>query len=462
MKSVINFGLLTILVAFGGAHPLGLAFQASPGTPSSVPHRPNATALQQLLDRDDYIGCYKALGQIDPARFTEAQRQYFLGMMSFHLGHLNDNAAPAPALIKALESKDKSLTPNQIESALETLGQINIKLTNFGASAQNYDAIDKAFGSQLGENEKAIRGEGHLVGLLKSVPRQTIEFSGDFTLARRGLEYPVNIPHRQPDQQPSKPFFAVLDTGAEISVLSASTAKAWGVTMLDGSATLHGYGGGAFSGQPGFLPALVIGKAELHNVAVYVTADSNLYIPEIKRQTNALLGYSVVSALGRLTFAKDGSLTVSAQSPARDLRTSATLWLSDHSLLVGLGTKPIVSDGKVTGGGDTRLFVLDTGSGSTWLTDHYLAEHADVFHGQLPEVARLSGAGGLREIPAFAVRNAPLFAGDTVILLNGPHVLSQPAGGEAEQFFGVLGQDVLGLFSSYTVDFRNMTFTIQR
>ena len=55
MKSVINFGLLTILVAFGGAHPLGLAFQASPGTPSSVPHRPDSAALQQLLGGQDRV-----------------------------------------------------------------------------------------------------------------------------------------------------------------------------------------------------------------------------------------------------------------------------------------------------------------------------------------------------------------------------------------------------------------------
>jgi hypothetical protein len=195
-------------------------------------------------------------------------------------------------------------------------------------------------------------------------------------------------------------------------------------------------------------------------VATYVTADENLSIAQIKRQTNALLGYSVVAAFGRLTFNKDGSLTVSAQSPARNLDTSAALWLSGHSLLVELGTQPGLSGGKLTGVTGKRLFMLDTASSSTYLTDHYLAEHTNVFQGSPTETARLAGAGGVREIPAFGARNVPLFVGNVAILLNGPHILTQPAGGESENFFGLIGQDVLGLFTSFTIDFRNMTLTV--
>ncbi len=57
-----------------------------------------------------------------------------------------------------------------------------------------------------------------------------------------------------------------------------------------------------------------------------MTADENLYIAEIKRQTNALLGFPVVAALGRLTFTNDGRLAVFAQSPPADPRTDVHLW----------------------------------------------------------------------------------------------------------------------------------------
>jgi hypothetical protein len=72
----------------------------------------------------------------------------------------------------------------------------------------------------------------------------------------------------------------------------------------------------------------------------------------------------------------------------------------------------------------------------------------------------LAGAGGVREIPAFGARDVPLFVGSSVMLLNGQHILTQPAGGESENFFGLIGQDVLGLFTSYTIDFRNMTLMV--
>lgn len=440
-----------ILVTAGLTSSLITVAQAPRAEQATPVQQPDAASLQQLLDRNDYRAYSDAMQHVDASRLTESQRDYFLGMLAFHLGKLDD---AAKLLIKGINSSnDKSLTANQVESGLEAVAQINLKLTHFGASAQIYDDIDKAFGARLGDDEQSIRDKRHLAALLKSVPEQTVDFSGDFTLSRSGLEYPVSVG--------DKTFSAQFDTGAEISVLSASTAKAWGVTVLEGMAKLHGYSGGSFPAQPGFLPALTIGKAKLQNVAVYVTDDKNLYISQIKRQTNALLGYPVVAALGRLTFAKDGSLAGSAQSPARDLHTSAALWIGGHSLLVELNTQPLVASGKLAGSAAPRLFMLDTGSGSTYLTDHYLAEHTDVFHGPPPETAILTGAGRIREIPAYGSHNVPLFAGDTMILLNGPHILTQPAVGESENFFGILGQDVLGLFTSYTIDLRNMSLRVR-
>jgi hypothetical protein len=352
MTRIARSWLPVLLLASVLAVPFELIAQNPPRTQTAPFQQSSAASLQQLLDRDDYIAYSEAMAHVDAASLTEPQRQYFLGMLAFHLGKLDD---AAPLLIKGVNINDKSLTSRQVESALETLGQINLKLTYFGASAQMYDDIDKTWGSQMGDRAQAIREKRHLAALLQHVPKQTIQISGDFTLPRTGLEYPVGIP-----QQPNKQCFAQFDTGAEISVLSVTTAKAWGVTMLDGTATLHGYGGGGFAAQPGFIHVLTIGKAELRNVAVYVTSDENLYIAQIKRQTNALLGYSVLAALGRLTFAKDGSLNVSAQSPARDLDSSAALWLSGHSLLVELGTQPILSGGKLTASTGGRLFILDT------------------------------------------------------------------------------------------------------
>jgi hypothetical protein len=50
--------------------------------------------------------------------------------------------------------------------------------------------------------------------------------------------------------------------------------------------------------------------------------------------------------------------------------------------------------------------------------------------------------------------------GSTWVTLNGDHVLTESQGGEAEDYFGVIGQNLLQQFSSYTIDFRSLRFSI--
>ena len=406
-----------------------------------------AAYLQTLLDKANYIEFADQLPRATGLR--REQELYFKGTLAYRKGHFGEVVDP---LVSAVETRNSSLTATQVESAFEILGQASAKTFLYSSSAKMYDDIDKLYGTRMGQGVEDIREKRHLQTLLKGVPAETVHIAGDFSIRQNAGEFPVTVGGQN--------FSAQLDTGASVSLLSESTAKKWGVTLLDGSATLHGYGGGGFAARPALIPVLEIGKAEFHNVVVFVTADKNLYIAEIKRQTHALLGYPVTSALGRLTFARDGTLTVTAHSSAGDRTTGAPMWIGDGSLLVALGTVPIIDGNKLEGGTKERLFELDTGSGSTYLTDHYLAENRSRFSGEPESVARLAGAGGIHEIPAYRARKLPLFFGATPVLCTGQHVLTQPQGGEAESYYGVVGQDVLQLFSSYTLDFRTMRFSV--
>ncbi len=406
-----------------------------------------AAYLQTLLDKANYIEFAYQLPNASGLR--PEQQQYFKGTLAYREGRFGEVVDP---LIAAVQTRNSVLTATQVESAFEILGQASAKTFLYGSSAKMYDDIDKLYGTRMGESVQDIREKRHIETLLKGVPVETARIGGDFSIRQTGGEYPVIVG--------GKNVSAQLDTGASVSLLSETTAKSWGVTLLDGQATLHGYGGGGFSARPGLIPVLEIGKAELHNVVVFVTADKNLYIAEIKRQTHALLGYPVTSALGRLTFARDGTLTVTAHTSASDQTIGAPMWIGDGSLLVALGTEPVIEGNKLNGGTRERLFELDTGSGSTYLTDHYLAENRSLFSGEPESFARLAGAGGIHEIPAYKAHKLPLFFGKTPVLCTGQHVLTQPQGGEAESYYGVVGQDILQLFSSYTLDFRAMRFSV--
>jgi hypothetical protein len=46
-------------------------------------------------------------------------------------------------------------------------------------------------------------------------------------------------------------------------------------------------------------------------------------------------------------------------------------------------------------------------------------------------------------------------------VLDGQYVLAQPMVGPGEDYFGIIGQDVLSQLPGYTIDFRTMTFAVQ-
>jgi hypothetical protein len=445
-----------ISVGIPGGCGLGISPVRATTFPADQPSQGGpvtAVYLQGLLDKANYIEFAYQLPNV--AHLKPEQEMYFKGTLAYRQGRFGEVVNP---LIAAVQTRNSVLTPSQIENAFEILGQASAKTFLYGSSAKMYDDIDKLYGAKMGDGIRDIREKRHTAALLEGVPAETARIAGDFTLQSQAGEYPVTVS--------GKSFLAELDTGASISMLSESEARNWGVTLLEGEATLHGYGGGGFTARPGLIPVLQIGKAELHNVVVFVTADRNLYIDAIKRQKHALLGYPVASALGRLTFTRDGVLTVTAQAGSAGSGTGtetgigARMWIGDGSLLVALGTVPVIEDGKLNGGTRERLFELDTGSGNTYLTDHYLAENRSRFTGEPESIARLAGAGGIHEIPAYKAHKLPLFFGATPVLCSGQHVLTQPQGGEAESYYGVVGQDILRLFSSYTVDFRNMRFSV--
>lgn len=444
MAKLTGAVLLLSVLALPAVFPVTLTGQAS-SPPVTAAH------LQALLNANNFIEFARRLPEAEGLR--PEQVKYFRGTLAYRQGRFDQVIDP---LVEAVRTKESSLTPSQKESAFEILAQTEAKTFQYGFSAKMYRDIEEMYGAQMGNGGMhEIEEKQHLASLLEQVPAETVRFSGDFTLERGkgelASEYPIRIR--------GKEFWAQLDTGASVSLITESTAQEWKVKMLGGEATLHGYGGASFPARPAMVENLQIGSAELHTVVVFVTADANLYIKAIHRQLRAVLGFPVASVLGRLTFARDGRLTVHTGDGAKTT-AGAPMWVGDGSLLIALGTEPVIEGNTLKGGTRERLFEIDTGSGSTYLTDRYLKENHSLFQGEPPQVARLAGAGGVHEIPAFEAHKLPLFFGETPVLCSGQHVLTEPQGGEAESYYGVIGQDVLRLFSSYTLDFRAMRMTV--
>lgn len=393
---------------------------------------PASLALQQLLDARDYRELARSLPQVVGLRPEE--RSYFRGMLAFGEGRFDAAVQP---LQSAVNTPDYSLTSYQAEQALETLGDTATKTCRYSDAVKMYDIVDRIFGARMGGAVIPVREKRAIAAAFEDTPPQTIQLNGDFTLTRTGIQYPIRINGME--------FFALLDTGAAISMISESTAAKWGAKRLDGAVTLHGIGSGRFDARPALVPVLQLGQAEFRNVAVVVIDDTNMIL------AGAVLGYPVVSALGRVTVGPDQTLTVLSSPPRAAAGNDSPLWVSYSSLLMGVNTAP--------GGAMMRPFMLDTGSLSTFLTNRFLAEHRTEFPGKPPDEARLAGADGVHLIPAYSANRLRLWFGSRMIPLSGQHILAEARGGEVDKYFGVIGQDVLQQLAGYTIDFRSMRFS---
>ncbi len=421
--------------------------QVEPAAPKKAPGP--ADVAQLALDENLYFVLQLTM-DVAGSQMRSEQRDYFSGMLAFHEGRFEE---ARKQLIAALNARDTVLTSEQKIEAFETLGR-DARLTGeFGGCAQMFDDIDKIWGARLGGGEKDIKQNRHLCVAQMGNPPQTIAFTTPFTIRRTRGMYPVHVG--------TIPGRVQLDTGSDETVLIESTAKDWGVVPSEATVVLHGYSGGEFRGHPGVIAALSIGTATLHNVPVLIVPDEDLSIAPLHLQMRALLGLPVLMALGRLTFTRDGSITATPPSAAPSSDTGAPLWLGNSQLLVQAGTLPGSQGFRFGGIHEPRLFVLDTGSGSSYLTDHYRNEHPEEFHGPPPEMAKLAGTGGEVDVAAYAARDLPLWFGSSEVELNGQHILTAPLSGNIEHYEGLIGQDVLSTVQSYTIDFRSMRFTVQ-
>jgi hypothetical protein len=101
----------------------------------------------------------------------------------------------------------------------------------------------------------------------------------------------------------------LLDTGANLSLVSKSFAERLGLKPLPGiGQPQSGLTGIENPVRVALLPTLQMGSARLYNVVVMVLDDKSLQVGLGKQtyQINGIIGYPVFQALGTVSFLRDG------------------------------------------------------------------------------------------------------------------------------------------------------------
>ena len=299
-------------------------------------------------------------------------------------------------------------------------------------------ALNEAGDTEMAESVGRMR---ELAALLSGRPPQRVE--GSVVPAGTASHYDrVGLPRIEVTVN-GLAQEAVIDTGANLSVLSRNTARRMGIEIAEAETRVSNGVQGTVGVRIGVADQIEIAGTVLRNVPFLIIDDEHLTFPVPGGyDIRAIIGLPVLRALGRFRVEAEGRFAV---LPTAGIEGSeSNLHASGNDLFVDV----------VIGGHNVPLH-LDTGANQTTLSALYAAANPAAVAGLQAEERRSASAGGMRSAPVVTWRDASIgLAGRTQVLSALP--VSLPAEGPEPRFYGTLGSNALRAFQSFTIDFGAM------
>jgi hypothetical protein len=110
--------------------------------------------------------------------------------------------------------------------------------------------------------------------------------------------------------------------------------------------------------------------------------------------------------------------------------------------------------------GKRMPFPFDTGASSSFLSIRYYKEFRIQAKGWKKAENATGGGGGMVRRKVYLQRSLDLGVGTEVATIRNVTVFPTQIGSDKDEHYGILGQDVVAGFESYTLDVSTMTFTL--
>jgi predicted aspartyl protease len=397
--------------------------------------------LDVLLQHKRYIELEQALISAAP-ELSPLSRAYFQGVMTNRINQVQKSVDLLEPLIPTL----LSTSPVRAEIALCTLADDYAKSFRYGNSVSFYAQANRV-AERLGKkSECRASREASLWALLRNARAQTVTTTAVFTVQGKwdavGL---LQVPITSANYAGSW----IVDSGANLSVVSRSVANKLGIKTSTGTETAQGTTGLSATIRTAVIPEIRLGPAILRNVAVLVVDDSELSFSRLDYRIEACLGLPVLAALGRVTFYHDGRINFSSVEKTSNEGTGS------HNLFLERFTPLIAADF----GHRNQLFILDTGAMGTVLSAEFYEENRTIVNSDEGVTLELSGAGGTLAAPAYEIPSLMAKFGESCARVKNVPIL-KAATGVPDEFYGNIGESALSSFSSFTLDFHAMHFSV--
>ncbi len=401
--------------------------------------------MDVLLQQRQYLELEQALA-VRAAALPPLSLAYFRGVMANRTNQVQQSLQ----LLRPLVANLSATNPARAELALCTLADDYAKSFRYASAASFYARANRVAEQQQKASECGAEREASRWGLLSKAPVQTVTTAGAFTV--RGRRDALGL-FQVPITSGTYTGSWIVDTGASLSVVSRSVANRLGLEVSTGSQTAAGSGGLAVSVHTAVIPEMQLGPAILRNVAVLVVEDKDLNFPRFNYRIDGCLGVPVLAALGRVTFYHDGRINFGRTEKAYEEGSH-----SHHNFFLEEFTAVIMADF----GHRKRLFTLDTGAMGTLLSDEFYEEDVRIANATELVNLELSGAGGTLSVPAYEVFSLVVKFGPSCARVNELEILTGTTGavGRLDEFYGEIGESALSSFSSFTLDFQTMHFSV--
>jgi predicted aspartyl protease len=344
-------------------------------------------------------------------------------------------------LRRFLDSPEGAADAARRQTAYELLGDAYVRTFRYAEAAEVYAALagDASADSAGRENAANVRG---LWGALAGTPAQAVQAPGPVRVATtRDRANLVNVAVESGGQR----IGFVYDTGANLSTVTASTAREMGFRVLDDSVRVGSITGGNSYARVAVAPELRIGGATVRNAAFLVFPDSALAFPQISYQIRGIIGFPVIAGFGATTLARGGELVL-GDTAAVDAGGEQNLCLR--------GLMPLVA---AEHAGQRLHFGFDTGAQATALYPPFHAARREAVEaGGEPSTVQVGGAGGVRQVRAYTLAPLVLRIGGREATVPQVRVYLDPTSADSDRVYGNLGQDVIRQFEAMTLDFRRM------
>lgn len=234
-----------------------------------------------------------------------------------------------------------------------------------------------------------------------------------------------------------------IDTGANLSVVTESSARQMRLAVRDTGARAVGLTGHSVPTRIAVIRRLPVGGVILRNVVAIVVPDSALFIrsPLGDYQIEAILGCPALAQLGRFRIDADGTFVIDRAGPP--LRSGAALYM-----------KQLTPVAEVEIAGRKGLVSIDTGANRSGLHASYATRFADRARLWSRRRDTTLGLGGGTDGDVAIEPQLMITAGPATVVEQGVAVTLE--GDKTAPVLGNLGQPALAARGGYTFDFRAM------